>query len=70
MPCPPLSGADNIRDFIACVAHGMLIAAIEGPAGARLLYAAQVAHCTLEKPQISRRYRTKNHKDSLPKKKK
>jgi len=44
---PRLSGYENIRDFIACVAHGMLIEAIEGPVGARLLYAAQVAHCTI-----------------------
>ncbi|MGA2808979.1 MAG: hypothetical protein ABSE87_12665 [Terracidiphilus sp.] len=44
---PPLSGPENIRDFIACVAHGMLIGAIEGPAGARLLYAAQVAATTV-----------------------
>jgi hypothetical protein len=43
---PFLTGSENIRDFIACVAHGMLIEAIEGPAGARLLYAAQVAHTT------------------------
>ena len=43
---PPLSGYENIRDFIACVAHGMLIDAIAGPDGARLLYAAQVAHST------------------------
>ncbi len=40
---PVLSGAANIRDFIACTAHGMLIGAIEGPDGARLLYVAQVA---------------------------
>jgi hypothetical protein len=40
---PPLSGADNIRDFIACVAHGMLIESIGNDVGARLLYAAQVA---------------------------
>ena len=46
---PPLSGGDNIRDFIACAAHGMLIGAIQGPDGSRLLYAAQVAHCTLKK---------------------
>jgi hypothetical protein len=44
---PPLSGSDNIHDFIACTAHGMLIEAIDGPDGARLLYAAQVAHATL-----------------------
>jgi hypothetical protein len=41
---PPLSGPENIRDFIACVAHAMLIGAILGPDGARLLYAAQVAY--------------------------
>ncbi len=40
---PPLSGAENIRDFIACVAHGMLIESIREDIGARLLYAAQVA---------------------------
>ena len=40
---PPLVGAENIRDFIACVAHGILIGVIGGNDGARLLYAAQVA---------------------------
>ena len=40
---PPLSGYDNIRDFIACTAHGMLLGAILGDEGAKLLYAAQVA---------------------------
>jgi hypothetical protein len=43
---PPLSGHENIRDFIACIAHGMLMGAIEGPDATRLLYAAQVAHTT------------------------
>jgi hypothetical protein len=43
---PPLYGHQNICDFIACVAHGMLIDAINGKVGARLLYAAQVAHTT------------------------
>ncbi len=43
---PRLSGQENIRDFIACVAYGMLIKAITGPDGARLLYAAQVANST------------------------
>jgi hypothetical protein len=41
---PPLSGSRNIRDFIACTAHAMLIDAIDGREGARLLYAAQVAY--------------------------
>jgi len=40
---PPLSGKDNIRDFIACVAHGMLIGAIDEDKGTKLLYAAQIA---------------------------
>jgi len=40
---PVLIGYDNIRDFIACTAHGILIDAINGEQGARLLYAAQVA---------------------------
>jgi hypothetical protein len=44
---PPLSGAENIRDFIACTAHGMLIGAIASDDGARLLYAAQVARGAL-----------------------
>ena len=51
---PPLAGAGNIRDFIACVAHGMLIDAIAGPDGARLLYAAQVAQASLHKPSPNR----------------
>jgi hypothetical protein len=41
---PPLSGAGNIRDFIACVAYGMLVNYIFDSDGAKLLYAAQVAY--------------------------
>jgi hypothetical protein len=40
---PPLTGLENIQNFIACVAHGMLIGAILSQDGARLLYAAQIA---------------------------
>lgn len=40
---PPLLGQENIRDFIACVAHGMLIGAIENKDATKLPYAAQVA---------------------------
>ena len=40
---PPLTGQENISRFIACVAHGILIDAIEGKDATRLLYAAQVA---------------------------
>ena len=52
---PPLSGHENICDFIACVAHGILIEAISGSDGARLLYAAQVAHTALNVPAQSRK---------------
>jgi hypothetical protein len=44
---PRLSGYENIRDFIACVAHGMLIGAIDCDYSAKLLYAAQVALSTV-----------------------
>jgi len=40
---PNLSGYENIRDFIACAAHGMVIRAIDRNEGPKLLYAAQVA---------------------------
>jgi hypothetical protein len=40
---PPLSGRENIRDFIACVAHAILVKIIEPAEASRLLYAAQVA---------------------------
>jgi len=44
---PVLSGQENIRDFIACTAHGMLIGAIAPQSSGQLLYAAQVALATL-----------------------
>jgi len=44
---PFLSDAENIRAFIACVGHGMLIGAIHMQDGAKLLYAAQVARSAL-----------------------
>jgi len=41
---PSLAGAENIRGFIACVAHGMLFDVFSGQESTRLLYAAQVAN--------------------------
>jgi hypothetical protein len=41
---PPLSSPRNVSDFVACVAHAILIEAISGSDGARLLAAAQTAH--------------------------
>lgn len=43
---PPLSGQENIRDFIACVAHAMIVHIIMDDSATKLLYAAQVAHTT------------------------
>jgi hypothetical protein len=40
---PPLAGYEGVRDFIACVAYGMLIDAIPADRSGQLLYAAQVA---------------------------
>ena len=37
---PPLAGHENIRDFIACVAHAMLLRAIDNDDASKLLYAA------------------------------
>jgi hypothetical protein len=43
---PPLTGSRNVRDFIACATHGMLLGALDLKEGAKLLYAAHVAHTT------------------------
>jgi hypothetical protein len=40
---PPLSGHQNICDFIACAGYGMLLGAIKEKNAGKLLYAAQVA---------------------------
>jgi len=40
---PALDTLENIRDFIACAAHGVLIGAIPSQLCSQLLYAAQVA---------------------------
>jgi hypothetical protein len=44
---PPLAGYENIRDFIACAAHGILIEAIPEKRANQLLYAAQIALVSL-----------------------
>ena len=46
---PKVSGASSIRDFIACVTHGIAMEILPGNDGTRLLYAAQVAHTALTK---------------------
>ena len=52
---PKLAGADNVRDFIACVVHGLSTGIIAGQEGTRLLYAAQVAHSALPSPMQRKR---------------
>jgi hypothetical protein len=47
---PPLHGRENIRDFIACLTHAMLMDYFDGSDATRLLYAAQVALGSIEKP--------------------
>ena len=47
---PTLSNPENIRDFVACVAHGMLIEIINVKEGTKFLYAAQVAGGVAAKP--------------------
>jgi hypothetical protein len=44
---PMLAGADGVRDFLACVAHGILFGAIQREKSTQLLYAAQVALGTI-----------------------
>jgi len=46
---PDLLGYDDIREFIACVAHAMVIEVIDQIDGPKLLYAAQVAIGALHK---------------------
>ena len=43
---PPLSGDENIRDFIACVTQSMIADIILENSGTKYLYAAQAAHTT------------------------
>jgi hypothetical protein len=52
---PPLAGYENIRNFIACVAHGILINAIPQKRANQLLYAAQVALATCQYEPKSRK---------------
>ena len=44
---PLLYGYEGIRDFIACVAHGVVIEAVPPEKTGQLLYAAQVAISSL-----------------------
>jgi hypothetical protein len=47
---PRLCGYENICNFIACVAHGILIDVFERKNSTKLLYAAQVALSSVRRP--------------------
>ena len=51
---PTLSSPESVRDFIACVAHGLLFGLLQETKAARLLYAAQVASGALGTRAASR----------------
>ncbi len=51
---PSLDGAANIRDYIACIAQGMLLGVIDPLEGPKFLYAAQMALSALPR-RASRR---------------
>ena len=57
---PPLCGAENIRNFIACVARAMLTEMMNGADATRLLYAAQVAHTVIDRPASGKPGRPKS----------
>jgi hypothetical protein len=40
---PPLAGAENISDFLACLTYGIMCEYFFNPESSQLLYAAQVA---------------------------
>jgi hypothetical protein len=50
---PPLSGQQNIGDFIACVTHGLLLGVFTPEETTRLLYAAQVAQSAAKRRSAS-----------------
>jgi hypothetical protein len=52
---PTLSSEDSIHDFIACVAHGILMKAFEDRQATQLLYAAQVASGALARTRKSQK---------------
>jgi hypothetical protein len=51
---PKLTGARDIRDFVACVTHGIAMEILPGNDGTRLLYAAQVAVQAQKKRPLKR----------------
>jgi hypothetical protein len=63
---PKLTDADSIREFIACVVHGMAIGAIPSSEGARLLFGARIAYSALPGGKKRRKKYTKNTPKTAP----
>ena len=67
---PALTGSRNVRDFIACVTHGMLLGVIDPDEASKFLYAAQVAHTARRpkyKPRITVQEQVSQSKKQLSK---
>ena len=52
---PTLTSREDCRDFIACVAQGMLVGAITEKNGGKLLYAAQIALSSVPSEETPRK---------------
>jgi len=50
---PPLCGKQNITNFIACVAHGILLKIFHPEEASRLLAASRIAWSTIPRPKIN-----------------
>jgi hypothetical protein len=50
---PILTGKDSVCDFIACIAHGILIGAVPSDRAGALLYAAQIVSSVDSRPSRS-----------------
>jgi hypothetical protein len=66
---PELVGYENIRDFIACVGHGMVIGCVTAFQAGKLRYAAQIALSALgREPSPGKSQTHDNPPPSLPQK--
>jgi hypothetical protein len=63
---PELVGYENIREFIACVGHGMVIGCVTAFQAGKLLYAAQVALSALGREPSPGKSQAHDHPSPLP----
>ena len=60
---PPLRGEEHIADFIACVAHGIILKIFQPAEASRLLAAARIAWSTVPRPGSSAGSRSNARQD-------